>query len=67
MCPDFLSFSNPKDGEVCNLKIAGPADTRVCGRFCSWHVILQHRCPLPILLILRHCGVMHGVWMLNSV
>ena len=27
MCPDFLSFSNPKDGEVCNLKIAGPADT----------------------------------------
>ena len=66
-CPDFLSFSNPKDGEVCNLKIAGPADTRVCGRFCSWHVILQQGCPLPILLILRHCGVMHGVWMLNSV
>ena len=67
VCPDFLSFSNPKDGEVCNLKIAGPADTRVCGRFCSWHVILQQGCPLPILLILRHCSVMHGVWMLNSV
>ena len=46
---------------LCNLKIACPADRSVCGGVSSWIVILQQGCRRPILLILRHCVVMHGV------